>query len=211
MPETLDDSILIPTKERLFLRAAELFSKDGYNGVSVRDICRAVGIKESSFYNHYPSKDALLVEVYRRFADGMNAGTPSEDMIDARVRAADPVEFWLSSSKQYYRDSVSTLEGLLWRIISMEQYRDPRAGEAILQETGRTFRMGTLIFSKMIEHKKIPRHDPELLAHEFFYSGRAIHLEYLVLSAYGWDTSEVEKRSEEHIRFFINKIILMEA
>ena len=93
----------------------------------------------------------------------------------------------------------------------MEQYRDPRAGDAVLQETERTFRMGTLIFSKMIEHKKIPPYDPEILAHEFFYSGRAIHLEFLILSAYGWDTSETERRSEEHIRFFINKLIVMEV
>jgi AcrR family transcriptional regulator len=211
MPDSPGDTILIPTKERLFLSAAELFSKNGYNGVSVRDICRSVGIKESSFYNHYPSKDALLEEVYRRFTDGMNSNTPSEELVDQLVRTTDPIEFWLSSYRRYYKNSVSTLEGLLWRIISMEQYRDPRAGEAILKETERTLSLGTLIFSKMIEHKKIPPHDPETLAHEFFYAGRAIHLEYLVLSAYGWDTAEVEMRSEEHIRFFVGKIVLMEA
>ena len=36
------------TKEKILDTALELFSRQGYDGASVRDIARAVGIRESS-------------------------------------------------------------------------------------------------------------------------------------------------------------------
>ena len=48
------------TKEKILDTALELFSRHGYDGASVRDIARAVGIRESSLYNHFPSKRALF-------------------------------------------------------------------------------------------------------------------------------------------------------
>ena len=48
------------TKEKILDTALELFSRQGYDGASVRDIARAVGIRESSLYNHFPSKRALF-------------------------------------------------------------------------------------------------------------------------------------------------------
>ena len=43
------------TKEKITETALDLFSQRGYDGVSVRDIARAVGIRESSIYNHFQS------------------------------------------------------------------------------------------------------------------------------------------------------------
>ena len=47
------------TRDRLFDIALRLFGRHGYGSVSIRAICREAGIRESSFYNHYPSKQAL--------------------------------------------------------------------------------------------------------------------------------------------------------
>ena len=41
------------TKDKIFDTALDLFSKKGYDSVSVRTIASEVGIKESSIYNHY--------------------------------------------------------------------------------------------------------------------------------------------------------------
>jgi AcrR family transcriptional regulator len=49
------------TQERLLNAAAELFSKQGYAGVSMRDIARAVGITQAAIYHHFPNKDALYI------------------------------------------------------------------------------------------------------------------------------------------------------
>ncbi|MDR2367022.1 MAG: TetR/AcrR family transcriptional regulator [Deltaproteobacteria bacterium] len=48
------------TKTRLVMESMVLFGEKGFDGVSVRDIADVVGLKTSSFYNHFYSKDALL-------------------------------------------------------------------------------------------------------------------------------------------------------
>jgi len=54
------------TRARILDAALDGFSRQGYTGTSIRQIARAVGIRESSLYNHFPSKqaifDALLAE-----------------------------------------------------------------------------------------------------------------------------------------------------
>lgn len=57
------------TKERILLESASLFTRDGYFGVSVKDIANAVGIKPASLYNHYESKEALWKAVLDRIQD----------------------------------------------------------------------------------------------------------------------------------------------
>ena len=49
------------TQERLLSASAELFSKQGYSGVSMRDIARAVGITQAAIYHHFSNKDALYI------------------------------------------------------------------------------------------------------------------------------------------------------
>jgi len=44
--------------------AARLFRTRGFEGTSVRDIARAVGILPGSLYCHFETKEALLVAVY---------------------------------------------------------------------------------------------------------------------------------------------------
>ncbi|MDQ1536700.1 MAG: hypothetical protein QOE58_1093 [Actinomycetota bacterium] len=44
---------------RLLAASTELFAARGYHGVSVRDIATAMGVKPSSLYAHYASKDEL--------------------------------------------------------------------------------------------------------------------------------------------------------
>ena len=50
----------VNNKERIFDVSIDLFSQHGYDGVSIRQIASEVGIKESSIYNHYASKEAIL-------------------------------------------------------------------------------------------------------------------------------------------------------
>ncbi|MDD5795675.1 MAG: TetR/AcrR family transcriptional regulator [Oscillospiraceae bacterium] len=51
------------TKEKILVNSLKLFSKKGYNGTSVRDIAYSVGIKESSLYNHFKSKQDIFDSV----------------------------------------------------------------------------------------------------------------------------------------------------
>lgn len=64
------------TKDKIFDHALQLFSEKGFDGVSIRDIARAVGIKESSIYNHYDGKRSIIDAVCQRFADTLSVSRP---------------------------------------------------------------------------------------------------------------------------------------
>lgn len=57
------------TKERIELEALDLFSLNGYAGVSVRDIANRVGIKESSIYKHYKGKEELFDTIKQHYIE----------------------------------------------------------------------------------------------------------------------------------------------
>jgi AcrR family transcriptional regulator len=49
-----------PTDNEIRRVALDMFSAAGYDGTSVRAIAEGVGIKASSLYNHFSSKEAIL-------------------------------------------------------------------------------------------------------------------------------------------------------
>jgi len=59
-------------REALLSAAIKLFSSNGYNAVSLRDIAKAAGANIGSLTYHFGSKAALLREVYQRHTEPMN-------------------------------------------------------------------------------------------------------------------------------------------
>ncbi|MEE1155802.1 MAG: TetR/AcrR family transcriptional regulator, partial [Methanobrevibacter sp.] len=57
------------TKEKIFHVSLDLFSQKGYDSVSIREIADEVGIKKSSIYSHYPSKESILMDIFDYFTD----------------------------------------------------------------------------------------------------------------------------------------------
>lgn len=55
------------TRETILSNALLLFSQKGYADASIRDICKLVGIKESSLYFHFKNKQAILDELTENF------------------------------------------------------------------------------------------------------------------------------------------------
>ena len=59
-------------REAILAAAEELFSTNGFNAVSVRDIAQAAGANLGSITYHFKTKDGLLLEIYRRHCGPMN-------------------------------------------------------------------------------------------------------------------------------------------
>jgi AcrR family transcriptional regulator len=53
------------TRQHLLAVATEEFLTHGYAGTSLSDLIRGAGITKGAFYHHFPSKEALAVEVVR--------------------------------------------------------------------------------------------------------------------------------------------------
>lgn len=50
-------------REGILAAAVQMFAAYGYNAAPLRDIARIAGIQAASIYHHYPSKQALLMEI----------------------------------------------------------------------------------------------------------------------------------------------------
>lgn len=55
------------TRERILETSVEMFSSNGYEAVSIRDIAGAVNIRESSIYYHFKSKKDILNTIIADF------------------------------------------------------------------------------------------------------------------------------------------------
>lgn len=77
-------------KERIFKAAQELLQKNGFEYLTVSNVCSAAGVSAGSFYHHFGSKDELLsyyfvagYEKYRKQFDAIVGGDIIHDVIAA--------------------------------------------------------------------------------------------------------------------------------
>ncbi len=52
------------TRDTILARAAPLFNKKGYTGVSISDVMEATGLQKGGIYNHFESKEQLALAVF---------------------------------------------------------------------------------------------------------------------------------------------------
>ncbi len=60
-------------REKIRAAAVQLFAEMGYHAAPLRDIASLAGIQAASIYYHYPSKQALLVEIMDTYMRQLNA------------------------------------------------------------------------------------------------------------------------------------------
>jgi Transcriptional regulator len=86
-------------KETLIKNAAALFSRSGYNAVSLRDVAKASGVNVGSLTYHFGSKANLLREIYTRHTLPMNARRL--ELLGEARRISDPDERLMAILRAY--------------------------------------------------------------------------------------------------------------
>lgn len=162
------------TKDRIVETALELFSQRGYDGVSIREIARAVGIRESSIYNHFDNKKAIF--------DGIVDFCVQQSEIYFRRNALPFAEG--DDTSMYHRISLPCLQELIektfrfffddpWnlrfrRLLLLSQYTDPRCRDIYRQlYCDKCIQVQAYIFSALMDAGEIRREDPVSVAVEF--------------------------------------------
>lgn len=184
------------TKSRILKECLALFSKHGYDGVSMRDIAKEVGFRESALYKHYKSKQEILDSIFiimkARFEEASKAiSLPDGD--DFSVLAEEYKNQGLDGLKRqcealflYWLKDEEAAQ--FRRLLMLEQFRHSEA-KKILREflMDGALKYQTALFEKMIENGYFKKVDSEVLALQFYSPI------FLLLCKYD---SEPEKESE---------------
>lgn len=205
-------TMTLSTKEKIFYTSLDLFSQRGFSGVSIREITREVGIKESSLYNHFKNKDEILSAIFSHFRSDFSTTLPPIQLLDEILQNSSVEEFLKAGHRNFKNFMEDDNRTKMWRILQIEQFRSPLAREIILEDLLKTtIHFLETVFKKLIEQKKIRPLDPKVLAIEYQYPVFTLLAEYNILKFDGKDTSEIEARLDQHIAFFLEIITINEG
>ena len=169
------------TKEKIFDVSLDLFSQKGFDAVSVREIAREVGIRESSIYNHYKNKEAILDAIIDYFmselAQSGDLGVEMDDLI-----SQGPEVFFEFGGKSFIERMGSPKNEKIWRIIAIEIFHNDKIRNFFQKELLEEPITGwENIFTMMIQKGVIKPFNPRTLAYEYFYFAIYLFFEYFVL------------------------------
>lgn len=61
------------TRARVLEAAADLFARHGYDATGVAEVCQRAGVSKGAFYHHFPTKQALFLELLDAWLAGLDA------------------------------------------------------------------------------------------------------------------------------------------
>ena len=99
-------------EQRILAAARHLFDRKGYGGAAMEDIARRASLAVGTLYNYFPSKDDLLLAIFRRDSERVVA-------LAERILAdppADPSEA-IAALADAFMQSVAAEQRALWRDI----------------------------------------------------------------------------------------------
>lgn len=195
------------TKECILYISLELFSKSGFAGVSVRDIAKEVGVRESALYRHYKNKQDILDNIIAVMKDRV-ASAYRENQVPEAITE--------NISEAYEELSVERLCEISWelfllytkdpmvsnyrRLLMREQFNNEQAAK----QYDDTYLSGAVhgqgkIFEKLVQGGLFKEEDSEIIALQFY--GPI----FLMFQQYDCDPEREEKIKEQlyrHVKAF---------
>src|SRR5207253_10336040 len=90
MPPTKVTAKAEETGSRILDAALELFRQEGFDSATMREVARKAGVATGAAYYYYPSKDAIVMDFYRRSCAEMQpkieAALEHASGLEARLR-----------------------------------------------------------------------------------------------------------------------------
>ena len=205
--QTMDETRAPSTRDRIFMAAVDLFSKRGYSGVSVRDITREVGINESSLYNHFKNKEALLGSIFEYFSTEMGSAIFSNKDVDEIIDQVGPLAFLEQSLDLFVRRFGDPVMNKIGRILTIEQFSNEKIRQLFEQQIFEApRRLYTIAFAKMIRDGAVQAFEPEMLADEYLAYSVSLYYEYAVVKHEFIEAEWVRALVAKHISFFWGRI-----
>ena len=194
------------TKEKIIFEALSQFSIRGYSSVSVRDIAYAVGIKESSLYNHFSNKQDIfnqIIVVCQERVTSQYGLLSLQDTLKGKFEKYDRIEpdvlhsisrsmFSFYASDDYLR--------MFRQMLTIEQYNNIELGKLYKDIfIDQAIQYQTSLFAYLMDTGAISKGQPKALALEFYSPI------FLLLCRYDTLDDEASRLLRIHIDHFIQK------
>ena len=109
------------TAERIRQSAVGLFARHGYAAVSMREIASEVGVGAGALYNHFATKQDLLVALMERHMIGLLSAWNADPGAAADADAAMALESFTRFHIRYHKDLADEVSVAYMELRSLEQ------------------------------------------------------------------------------------------
>ncbi|MBQ6098321.1 MAG: TetR/AcrR family transcriptional regulator [Methanobrevibacter sp.] len=198
------------TKEKIFNVSLDLFSKKGYDSVSLREIAEAVGIKKSSIYSHYSSKEAILMDIFNQFTKSFEIEDKEIELDENNPLLENPELFYHKGSEAIKNMLFEETNLKIWKLILIQMHHN----ETIRAFFENEIMVKPLIFWQglftLLKEKGVIRSDsnPELLSKQYY--SFPIYLLLEMCARYDDIPEEVLEdffaQTEEHAKFLFESV-----
>ena len=197
------------TKDKIFDTALDLFSKKGYDSVSVRTIASEVGIKESSIYNHYSTKKDILMSILNYFEEYFK-GNPLDDENIRKLLEENPEEFYHQGSEMFKQQIFEEKILKIMKLIFVQMYQIDEVKEFFLREIlGGSTDFWSDVFEILIQKNVIGSDcNPNKLA-EMYFGFSMFKLWEIFLKYDDFPKAEIEimfDEVEEYHKFLLDSV-----
>lgn len=195
------------TRERIIEVSLELFAKRGFSGVTVRDIAKAVGVRESALYKHFKNKQDILDKIIIEMQDRIH-----KTYIEQQV----PEAVSQDVAKGYRELSAQQLKNISWQLFCLytkdpmvSNYRKLLMREMLVSEhiadlyseaflTGVLKRQGDT-FASLIEDGMFRKEDARIVALQFY---GPIFMLFQQYDCHPEQEAEIKIMLEQHVEAF---------
>lgn len=198
------------TKEKIFEVSLDLFSKKGYDSVSLREIAEEVGIKKSSIYSHYSSKEEILMDIFNQFTSGFEIDDEEIQLSKSNPLLENPELFYHKGSEAIKEMLFQETNLKIWKLILIQMHHN----EIIKSFFENEILVKPLVFWEglftLLKEKGVIRKDsnPKLLAKQYY--SFPIYLLLEICSKYDDIPQEVLEdffsEAEEHAQFLFESV-----
>jgi AcrR family transcriptional regulator len=101
------------TKDKIFYTSFRLFLENGYEATNIRDICKEVGVKASTVYFYYKSKQDLFFYIYDDICSDYMNYIGSIEVLYQDLSVKEKLYIVLKKKIEYYVSDISKRKFIL--------------------------------------------------------------------------------------------------
>ena len=207
----MEDTKDMTTKERILAASIDLFANYGFKDVSMREIATHVGIKASSLYKHYESKEAILDQIFAMFKEKIAKAVIPKQELTENIAAVTPQKFLNESFEQFKLVMWNPDIVKIAKIITREQQRNQSVRQLFVQElVEKPTAILQQIFDQMVQNKLIEGMDTRVLAEEYTGYIVCLYFQQNFLSE-SIDLNEIDRKMKQHNDFFARHILIQKG